>query len=79
MDAPPVGSSFSEGGLEQVLSGMLVTGEDVGDADQRAGADHGDLGKLPPGTVVHVGLPPPSPIKMRVGPRIYAASAKTQL
>src|SRR6266704_779895 len=77
MDAAPAGGSLREGGLEQVLGGMVVSGEHVGDADQRAGAGRGELGELPPGTVVHVGRQPSSPVKTRAGPRIYAAPHKT--
>ncbi len=40
---------------------MLVTGEHVGDADQRAGAARSELGELSPGTIVHAGLLPFTP------------------
>src|SRR5262249_38472844 len=40
------------------------------------GAGCGEFGELPPGTVVHVGLPPSSPTKTRARPRIYAAPAQ---
>ena len=76
MDAAPARGGFSQGRLEQVLSGILVTGQHVGDADQRTGAGRGELGELPPGTVVHLGLQPSSPTKTRGGQHIYATPAQ---
>jgi hypothetical protein len=63
MDTTPVICGFGKSSLEQILSGMLITGEHICDADERARTGGGELSELLPRTFIHIGLLPSHPLR----------------